>query len=241
MSGPSHPVPTIAPALAVSASMHLALVLALTTLPRTDYTTERSIAPPLQMVLIAPQRATPAAAPAESLPAAMATPPRQSTPAIAAAPRPVTPAQLASVAEPVPATTGAPQGDADAHVEFATSAVVARLGEALQMRSLMEFPAEVDVPVRPPGKFDVEYPAAALAERREAVVIAWVVVGTKGEVEEIIIAEGGPEFGEPVQNALLSSQFQPAMDQGVPIRYATTLEFSFRLGAPPAAITPAAR
>ena len=111
---------------------------------------------------------------------------------------------------------------------------MAHLGEALQTRALFEFPAEIDTPVRSIGTVDVVYPPEALNEGREADVVAWVIVDANGQVEEISIPVGGPEFGEPVQNALLDAKFLPAQDRGQPIRYFTMLEFKFRVGTPAA-------
>ena len=69
-------------------------------------------------------------------------------------------------------------------------------------------------------------------------MVAWVIVDAEGRIEEISIPEGGPEFGEAVQNALLSATFLPARDGGKPIRYYTMLEFRFRLGAAGATVAP---
>ena len=122
-------------------------------------------------------------------------------------------------------------------MEFGTATGLARLGEAFRTRSLLEFPPEIDKPVHVVGNIDVQYPSEALEERREATVIAWIVVEANGQVEEIAIIEGGPEFGEPVQDALLKTRFLPARDRGKPIRYHTTLEFRFRLDNPAPAVT----
>jgi len=227
----------LTPALAASVAAHLALVVALTHTFGTQPATPGRAEPALSLLLV--PRFVPAVAVPETPPepAPIALPPRSVAASPVAVPPP--PAAPAAPAESLPAPeTGAPAMPAattDAHVEFGVTAILGRLGDALQMRSLHEFPAEIETPVRHADAIDVEYPPLALEERREATVVAWVVVDAEGRVEEISIPEGGPEFGEAVQNALLRAAFVPARDGGKPIRYYTMLEFRFRLGGPDAA------
>ena len=58
----------------------------------------------------------------------------------------------------------------------------ARFDEALEGGALAGFPAEVEFPVRLPGKLTVPYPRTALEARREGSVLAWAIVNQQGVV-----------------------------------------------------------
>ncbi len=233
----------LTPALAASTAAHVALLLGLLAVVHTMPATLRNAAPTLSVVLARAQPSEPAPVEVPAAPPTIANTPRAPTPAVVVPPvavplTPPVPAAIPAANDSMsPATTG---GAAQARVEFGTATTLARLGEAFRTRSLLEFPPEIDTPVDVVGNIDVQYPAAALEERREATVIAWVVVEASGQVEEIAIIEGDPEFGEPVQDALLKARFLPASNRGQPIRYHKMLEFRFRLdnAAPGASALP---
>jgi len=232
----------LTPAFAASLAAHLALLVALAATFGVQPAAMRDSLPALSLMLVPQRTQAPAEAETPPAPAPVASPLRRSpeTPAVLppSAPRVTDPATAETPPAPDAVAPAMPPASSDARVEFATSAVLGRLGDALQMRSLFEFPAEIEVPVRPADAIDVQYPPAALEERREATVVAWVIVDADGRVEEISIPEGGPEFGEAVQNALLTARFLPAQDGGKPIRYFTMLEFKFRLGSSGATLVP---
>lgn len=232
----------LTPALAASIAVHLGLLLALAATFGVQPAAMRNSAPALSLVLVPQVLQDPAKVEAPAPPAPIASPTRrpQETPAVAPPPPP--PVAVAKPVDLPPAVDAVapamPAANSDAHVEFATTSVLGRLGDALQTRSLFEFSPEIEVPVRHAEAIDVQYPPAALEERREATVLAWVIVDAEGHVEEISIPEGGPEFGEAVQNALLTAKFLPAQDAGKPIRHFTMLEFRFRLGTSGATVAP---
>jgi TonB family protein len=227
----------LTPALAASTAAHLALLVVLVASVSLTPATIRNAATTLSIVLVPPQPTT--NAPAVEAHQAVVVAEKPAPAPAATIPRPpLAPAPALPSAAPArnilaPAVTGA---RAQARVEYAATTVLGRLGEAMQTRSLLEFPPEIDRPVRPFGAIDVEYPPAALEDRREATVVAWIVVDATGRVDEIAIIEGGPEFGEPVQNALLMAKFLPARNEGKPIRHFTMLEFRFRIDTADAVI-----
>ena len=90
----------------------------------------------------------------------------------------------------------------------------------------------MDAAVVVPDRFDVPYPAAALAARREGTVLAWAVIDDQGAVESITVVEGEPEFAEAVQSVLAKTRFIPAHDHGKTSRFYVTLEFDFRIETP---------
>lgn len=224
----------LTPALAASLVAHLALVAAFAHTFGTQPAAPRQAEPALSLLLVPRTVAAPVDAQAQLAPVPLATPPRPTADSPATVPPPepqVAPARPAELPPaPESAAPAMPAATTDAHVEFSVTSVLGRLGDALQMRSLHEFPAEIETPVRHADSIDVAYPPLALEEKREGTVVAWVIVDAEGRVEEISIPEGGPEFGEAVQNALLAARFLPAEDRGKPIRYFTMLEFRFRLG-----------
>lgn len=232
----------LTPALAASLVAHLALVAAFAHTFGTQPAGPSPSEPALSLLLVPRAAVAPAEPETRPAPAPLAVPARPRTEPAVTAPPPVPQAVPSPPVEVPPsiamAAPAMPAATTDAHVEFSVTAVLARLGDALQMRSLYEFPAEIETPVRHAEPIDVAYPPLALEEKREGTVVAWVVVDAEGRVEEISIPEGGPEFGEAVQNALLAARFLPAEDRGQAIRYFTMLEFRFRLGAPGATVTP---
>jgi TonB family protein len=114
-------------------------------------------------------------------------------------------------------------------VDMAPYDALGRLPETLVLRSLAEFPVEVEAPVRVATTIDVAYPEASLQAHREGTVLAWIVVDENGQVEEISLPEGDEEFAEAVQAALLGAKFLAAEDLGHPVRHFTMLQFSFRI------------
>ena len=107
----------------------------------------------------------------------------------------------------------------------------ARFGAAFDGDELAGFPIEIDAGVVVPDRFDVPYPPAALAARKEGTVLAWAVIDDKGDVEATHIVEGEPEFAESVESVLAKTRFIPAHDLGKTLRYYITLEFEFRIEA----------
>src|SRR5262249_54034931 len=59
----------------------------------------------------------------------------------------------------------------------------ARFGDALDGDALAAFATEIDVAVGLPERFDVTYPSAALAARREGSVLVWAVITDEGTVD----------------------------------------------------------
>jgi hypothetical protein len=104
------------------------------------------------------------------------------------------------------------------------------LPDELLYRAQGEFPVEIDQPVRLLAMPDVPYPPAALEARREDSVLAWVAVSAEGEPEEVVIAEGAPDFVGTVSEALLKARFLPAETDGRPIRFYAILRIDFRNG-----------
>lgn len=105
-----------------------------------------------------------------------------------------------------------------------------RLG-ALDDRTRLEFPIEIDRPPRVLDRIVAQYPAGALAAGREDTVIAWVVVNEEGRASQIEVAEGAEDFADQVRAALRDARFRPAQDKLAPIRFPIALQFDFRLGA----------
>ena len=105
----------------------------------------------------------------------------------------------------------------------------ARFGEALEGEALSGFPAEVEFPVRLPGKLAVPYPRTALEARREGTVLAWAIVDRSGVVEETTIISGQGDFNEVVRETLARTRFIPARDGGTTLRFYVMLKFDFRL------------
>ena len=105
----------------------------------------------------------------------------------------------------------------------------ARFGEALERGALSDFPAEVELPVRLPGKLAVPYPRTALEARREGTVLAWAIVDRQGVVEETNIVSGQGDFNEVVRETLARTRFIPARDGGTTLRFYVMLKFDFRL------------
>ena len=107
----------------------------------------------------------------------------------------------------------------------------ARFGEALDGDALAAFLTEVDAGVVLPERFDVPYPQAALAARKEGTVLAWAVIDDQGKVDDVHVVDGDPEFAEAVDTALRATRFGPARNLGRNVPFYVTLEFEFRLDA----------
>jgi protein TonB len=107
----------------------------------------------------------------------------------------------------------------------------ARFGEALDGDALAAFLTEVDAGVGLPERFNVRYPRAALAARKEGSVLVWAVIDDQGRVDSVHVVEGEPEFAEAVEGALKGTPFVPARNLGQPVPFYVTLEFEFRLDA----------
>ncbi|MFO1412485.1 MAG: TonB family protein [Burkholderiales bacterium] len=174
---------------------------------------------------------------------AASTPSEAVTPALVAAAAPVAVPQ----ADPVPASsepapppvrvakvrgTATPTGSA-----FAIPSVPARvlndrnrLGE-LDARMGVEFPIEIDQPVRMREPILARYPAAALAQGREDTVGVWVLVNAEGVAEEVQVLDGSPEFAAEVVAAVNAATFVPAENRLHKIRFPLALEFEFRASA----------
>ena len=78
--------------------------------------------------------------------------------------------------------------------------------------SAERLPAVIDVP-------SAVYPAAALAEGREASVLLSVTLNASGEVVDAVVTEpAGEGFDEAARQALLGARFTPALDaSGAPV------------------------
>ena len=107
----------------------------------------------------------------------------------------------------------------------------ARFGEALDGDALAAFSTEVDVAVAIPERFDIPYPRAALAARKEGAVLVWAVIDDQGRVDDVHVVEGDPEFAAAVDAALRGTRFGPARNLGQNVPFYVTLEFEFRLDA----------
>jgi periplasmic protein TonB len=107
----------------------------------------------------------------------------------------------------------------------------ARFGDALDGDALAAFLTEVDAGVGLPQRFNVAYPRAALAARKEGSVLVWAVIDAQGRVDSVHVVEGDPEFAEAVEEALKAAPFVPARNLGEPVPFYVTLEFEFRLDA----------
>ena len=226
----ANPVEPLISALVISLLVHLALAALLSALVGSALRLYNETRPPLSVTL------APLPAIALALPASLPRP--------QAAETLETPEGLRTRTTAVPASSRRtqPEGQAqtmaaDPHpsiwvgtVDMAPNDVLARLPETLVLRSLSEFPVEVEAPVRVAATIDVPYPAASLQAHREGTVLAWIVIDENGQVEEISLPEGDPEFAEAVEAALLNAKFVAAEDRGHPIRYFTMLQFSFRIG-----------
>ena len=105
----------------------------------------------------------------------------------------------------------------------------ARFDEALEGGALAGFPAEVESPVRLPGKLAVPYPRTALEARREGTVLAWAIVNRQGVVEEMDIVSGQGDFNAVVRETLSRTRLVPARDGGTTLRFYVLLKFDFRL------------
>lgn len=105
----------------------------------------------------------------------------------------------------------------------------ARFDEALEGGALAGFPAEVEFPVRLPGKLTVPYPRTALEARREGTVLAWAIVNRQGVVEEMDIVSGQGDFNAVVRETLSRTRLVPARDGGTTLRFYVLLKFDFRL------------
>jgi TonB family protein len=99
----------------------------------------------------------------------------------------------------------------------------------LDTRQTIQFPVEIDRPVRMNDRIVARYPAAALAQGREDSVVVWVVVNESGEAEEVSVVEGGEEFAHEVVAAVRAARFLPAENNLKPISFAIALQFDFRL------------
>lgn len=76
---------------------------------------------------------------------------------------------------------------------------------------------------------DPEYPAAARQFRLSGEVIAELVVGVNGKVENVSIMKGSPIFNDAVVRALRKWSFSPFKVDGRVRRVKSTLSFNFQL------------
>ena len=115
-------------------------------------------------------------------------------------------------------------------VHVSAEETLGRVGWFLENRSRTEFPAEVKEPVRIGEPLHFDYPAAALMNQREGVVVAWLLVDADGAVAELNIISGDDDFSVAVANALAAARLLPASDlYDKPIPFYTVLEFDFRI------------
>lgn len=119
----------------------------------------------------------------------------------------------------------------DGHVEVTTTSTLARLGEALQGRSLAEFLPEVEKPVRLASALAMDYPPAVLQAQREGSVLAWVRIDESGSVKEVEIVDGEPELADSVREGLDNAHFLPAEAYGHAVENYIVLQFDFRIGS----------
>lgn len=125
--------------------------------------------------------------------------------------------------------TGRPGGGRAPRVVIDDRVPRARFEEALDGGALSGFPAEIESPVRLPGKLAVPYPGSALAARREGTVLAWAIVDPQGVVEETNIVSGQADFNEAVKATLAGTRLVPARNGGTTVRFYVLLKFDFRL------------
>ncbi len=219
---------TLSVAVAVSFAVHITTLAALVGVDGGPRAWTRNVAaataPVLEARLVAPATVEPRAAP--RLGAADA--------ALPPSARPIEPAPpVPNMARASPATgTGerSPVGWRP-HVLVSDRVPRARFGEALDGDALAAFLTEVDAGVVLPDRFDVPYPQAALAARKEGTVLAWAVVDDQGKVDDVHVVDGDPEFAEAVDTALRATRFGPARNLGRNVPFYVTLEFEFRLDA----------
>jgi protein TonB len=210
-------------ALGASAAVHATLLVA-PLLGGDGASGQRTLRPPpLSVALKAePERAlaAPGDAPSLTVPG-----PKVRAPVQTAAPRAVQPAAPPR-AEP-PSQAGVPIGIS---VPGEPLVAMSRIGDELLQRNWNEFPVEVAWPVRV-HDVHARYPAGALHAAREGNVVLWIVVDAEGAVEEMQIAEGDEDFAKAAMDAVGAARFEPAKEDGKPIRYPIALEFRFELPA----------
>ena len=73
------------------------------------------------------------------------------------------------------------------------------------------------------------YPANALRDEIEGVVLAKVVIGPDGRVTQVIIQQGHPVFERTVREAVMNWRFKPQTVDGRLVTTYTTFRFIFRL------------
>ena len=185
-------------------------------------TSDRST--PLSATLSAP------AAEASAADAVLASAGPAPEPVVALPPSPATAAtQATAPAVPMRFGNGVPGG---LFVQPHTLEDRSRLGDLLS-RQISEFPVEVDLPVRLRDPIAVRYPAAALSAGREGTVVVWIVVGTRGNAEEVLVVDGPEDFSAAVLEALRDVYFNPAQNNRQLIAFPIALEFSFQLPVAP--------
>ncbi len=225
----------LAPALAASLVVHVAIAAALAPLAATGRTTLGIGALPLVARLVtmdpgagdAPSLSATPGAPSDAAAPAMAAP---AAAAVAIAPAPPSPAAAPAAASPPtsPAlATGAP-GIAQ------TPGSMGLLSAPLLARIESEYPAEIDAPVQVVIAPTVAWPDGA---RRAGTVVAWIAVDAAGTVEDVVV-DGEADLGEAVRAAVLAAKFLPARNRGAPIRFFTILRFDFGVGTTAATTLP---
>lgn len=115
-----------------------------------------------------------------------------------------------------------------------------RLGDNFA-RMGVEFPIEIDHPVRMREPILARYPPVALAQGREDSVGVWVLVNAEGIAEEVQVLDGSPEFADAVIAAVNAAKFIPAENRLHKIRFPLALEFQFRADTGTAVATAPAR
>jgi len=227
-SSSRNPRATLSVAVAVSVAVHVSTFAVLVGVDGGPRAWMRDVAvaptPVLEARLVALARVEPPAVPTVS-----ATEAALSLPAQPIEPSPVD----GTTAKASPATgTGerSPVGRKP-HVIVNDRVPRARFGEALEGDALAAFLTEVDAGVVLPERFDVPYPQAALAARKEGVVLVWAVIDDQGKVDDVHVVDGDAEFAEAVDTALRATRFGPARNLGQNVPFYVTLEFEFRIDA----------
>jgi TonB family protein len=131
--------------------------------------------------------------------------------------------------QPQPARAAPAGGGLVPNADVTDNVPRARLGDYIEAYMVRNFPVEIEEPARIGTPLSVEFPSAALRDRREGTVVLWVVVRADGTVDEIHNVTGTPEFLDAVTAVVARARFRPATSGGQAIRFPISLEFTFRI------------
>jgi len=230
--------PAIAPSFVASLAIHVAIGVALLGLVSTERMARSDDLVALAVRLVelpSPRAQPPTPAPTERIVSQRAEAAALPVPSLEAAPEPLpkthTPGS-AVVEPPMPADArpgSAASVPASGTVAIAENyAALAGLPNELVTRTQGTYMPEVETPVRIVKTPDVAYPPNALKDGRQATVIAWLAIGIRGEIEEVVVDSDEQEFVDAVRDALPTAKFLPAVERGTIIPYYVVMRFDFR-------------